>query len=234
VVARERDLPPAPRAGLTQDLRLLVDYRDQLVCERTRVQNRLHADLVALVPGYDHRVHGLASKSQRAKAQRVLRGVNGVRAELGRARLARIEAIDDEVRSITETIAEAVVATDTGLMHIPGVGAVTAAKILGEAGDVRRFRSAASFAMASGAAPIPASSGQTVRHRLNRGGNRQLNRALHTIALAQARVDQRAQVYLARKRAEGKTHNESIRCLKRHLADVVYRCMIEDGPHLGT
>jgi transposase len=87
--------------------------------------------------------------------------------------------------------------------------------------------------MACGAAPIPASSGQTNRHRVNHGGNRQLNRALHTIALVQVRVDPRAQGYLDRKRAEGKTWLDSIRYLKRHLADVVYRQMIEDTCESG-
>src|SRR5204863_2098715 len=104
-----------------------------------------------------------------------------------------------------------------------------AAKLLGETRGVGRFASAAAFAAHAGVAPVPASSGTTTRHRLNRGGNRQLNRALFTIAMVQARWDPRASEYLERKRAEGKSPAEARRCLKRHLASVVYRAMQEDA-----
>lgn len=113
-------------------------------------------------------------------------------------------------------------------MAIPGVGPLVAAKILGETHDPRHFRDAAAFASHAGAAPVPASSGNTHRHRLARGGNRQLNRALFTIAMVQARWHPDARAYLARKRAEGKTGAEARRCLKRHLAAVVYRAMLRD------
>jgi transposase len=95
-----------------------------------------------------------------------------------------------------------------------------AAKILGETRGVARFRSAAAFAAHAGTAPIPASSGRVQRHRLNRGGNRQLNRALYTIAMVQARWDPAARAYLERKTTEGKTATEARRCLKRHLSNV--------------
>jgi len=115
------------------------------------------------------------------------------------------------------------------LMGICGVGSLTAARLLAETGDIRRFHSADAFAMAAGVAPIPASSGKTQRHRLNRGGNRQLNWALYTIAFVQSRCDERARRYLARKQAEGKSWKEAIRCLKRQLARVVYRQMLADA-----
>lgn len=114
------------------------------------------------------------------------------------------------------------------LLAIRGVGPIVAAKILAETRGVRRFRSAAAFAAHSGTAPIPASSGRVQRHRLNRGGNRQLNRALYTIAMVQARWDPSARAYLDRKISEGKSANEALRCLKRHLANVVYRALIAD------
>ena len=104
-----------------------------------------------------------------------------------------------------------------------------AAKILGETHDVGRFPTAAAFAAHAGVAPIPASSGTTTRHRLNRGGNRQLNRALFTVAMVQARWDEQGSAYLARKRAEGKSPAEARRCLMRHLAGVVYRSMVLDA-----
>jgi len=121
-----------------------------------------------------------------------------------------------------------VAATGTTLAGIVGISHLNAARILGEVGDVRRFRSPAAFAAGNGTAPIPASSGRTDRHRLNRGGNRRLNRALYVIAITQTRHEPRAADYLARKRAEGKTRREALRCLKRRLSDVVYRQLHAD------
>jgi transposase len=115
------------------------------------------------------------------------------------------------------------------LRAICGVGPIVAGKLLGETHDVGRFPTAAAFAAHAGASPIPASSGTTTRHRLNRGGNRQLNRALFTIAMVQARWDSQGSEYLAKKRAEGKTAPEARRCLMRHLAGVVYRAMVADA-----
>ena len=114
------------------------------------------------------------------------------------------------------------------LLAIRGVGPIVAARILGETRGIRRFRSAAAFAAHSGTAPVPASSGRVQRHRLNRGGNRQLNRALYTIAMVQARWDPSARAYLDRKISEGKSATEALRCLKRHLANVVYRALTAD------
>src|SRR3990172_7565064 len=118
---------------------------------------------------------------------------------------------------------------DDRLLSTCGVGPLMAAKILGEVRDVGRFSSVSAFASYSGTAPIPASSGTVIRHRLHRGGNRQLNRALHTVALTQARRDDRAKVFLTRKRTEGKTPREARRALKRHLASAVYRALLLDA-----
>lgn len=118
--------------------------------------------------------------------------------------------------------------TGTTLTEIPGVGALVAARILAEVGDVARYPTAAHFASANGTAPIPASSGRTVRHRLNRGGNRRLNKALHFAALTKAHAEPRAREYLERKRFAGKTGREAVRCLKRRLSDVVYRQLEAD------
>jgi transposase len=114
---------------------------------------------------------------------------------------------------------------DHPLRQLPGAGVLVTAKLIGEAGDMRRFRSADAFAMLAGVAPIPASSGQTQRLRLNRGGNRQLNRALYVIALVQAWHHPPAQAFIARKRTEGKSWREALRALKRHLARVVFRLL---------
>ena len=114
------------------------------------------------------------------------------------------------------------------MLGICGIGPLVAAKLLGETHAVARFSSEAAFAAHTGTAPVPASSGITRRHRLNRGGNRQLNRALFTIAMVQARWGPRARAYLDRKRAEGKSPAEARCCLMRHLAAVVYRAMVAD------
>ena len=105
------------------------------------------------------------------------------------------------------------------LLELPGAGPLVTAKLVGEIGDIGRFRSSDAFAAFAGVAPIPASSGQTQRMRLNRGGNRQLNRALHTIALAQAIHHAPARAYIERKRAEGKTWREALRALNAHSAE---------------
>jgi len=129
---------------------------------------------------------------------------------------------------ITSVIDEAVEQSGIGLRAIVGVGPVVAAWILAEVGDIRRFSSMSHFAAANGTAPIPAESDRVRRHRLNRGGNRRLNRALHTIALIRSRVDPRAKAYLERRRSEGKSRREAVRCLKRHLSNVIYRRMLAD------
>jgi transposase len=118
------------------------------------------------------------------------------------------------------------------LLDAPGAGVLTAAKLIAETGDVGRFRSSDAFAAFAGVAPIPASSGQRQRMRLNRGGNRQLNRALHTIATVQAAHHAPAQAYLIRKQAEQKTRREAIRALKRQLVRTVFRRLREGAEGL--
>ena len=120
-------------------------------------------------------------------------------------------------------------ATGTKLTSITGVSFLGAARILGEVGDVRRFPSENHFASATGTAPVPASSGSVRRHRLNRGGNRRLNRAIHIIALVQAQIDPRGRAYMQRRRGDGKSWREAIRCLKRHLSNVIYRQLVTEA-----
>ncbi len=231
IVAREEGLPAVRDPLAYRDLRLLVDYRDQLIAEQTRLRNRLHSDLQTLVPGYgDHlgRLGDLRHATSLPAAQRLLAPLGGVAVELTELRVARLEALSSEIAEIKRRLTSALAGEHPALTAICGVGPVTAARLLGETGDPRRFRSAAAFAMTCGVAPIPASSGKTQRVRLNRRGNRKLNRALFIVAFTQAGKHAPAREYMARKRAEGKTWNEALRCLKRHLADVVYRAMLKD------
>jgi transposase len=226
IVLRERTLPPVNTVQLSTDLKALVDYREQHVHERTRVANRVHADLQILCPG--KHVGPLNSAVGLRRAQQVLEQSVGVRSELGLARIKRLHEIDAEIASLARRIAGAVKDVDTRLVGIPGVGSLTAAKLIAEVGDISRFATKSAFAMACGTAPIPACSGNTVRHRLNRGGNRQLNRALHVVAFVQARSHPPAVAYIQRKRGEGKSRTEALRCLKRHLANVIYTTMIAE------
>jgi transposase len=222
VAARERHLPPIRAQGVVMDLKLLCDYRDQLVAERTRATNRLHQDLVVLAPGYHRRCAGLKLKRLLAVAESLLSGDGTVRGELAQRRIDQLRRLDAEVTELERRITHMVRRHGTSLTAICGVGPLVAARIVGEVGDVRRFPTRNHFASANGTAPIPASSGRVQRHRLNRGGNRQLNRAIHVIALTQSRIDPRARAYMNRRRAEGKSWQEALRCLKRHLSDVVY------------
>ena len=153
--------------------------------------------------------------------------LSGVTAEIALRRLARLDALAAEIAELRGRVAS-LSSGHAALLAIPGIGPITAARLLGETGDPTRFRSAAAFAMACGVAPIPASSGNTQRYRLNRGGNRKLNYALHIVALTQAREHAPARAYLERKQAEGRTWKDGTRSLKRHLADVVYRAMLAD------
>lgn len=224
VTAGEAALPPVRLADRAEEIGLLVAAREDLIGEATRVRNRLHADLLVLVPGYGGMVANLVAERNRRSIGRRLRGLVGVRAELARSRLARLGKLMAETRVLEGRIG--LLVEGHPMLRLPGVGVVTAAKLIAETGDPARFRSPDAFAMLAGVAPIPASSGQTHHLRLNRGGNRQLNRALYSIALAQARHHPPAKAYIARKRAEGKTWREAIRALKRHLARVVYRILV--------
>jgi transposase len=118
------------------------------------------------------------------------------------------------------------------LLTEPGFGPLIAAKLVGEIAGAQRFATAAKLARAAGVAPIPASSGNTQRHRLDQGGNRQINAALHRVVVTRARCHQPTRDYIARRRSEGKSTREAIRCLKRYLARHVWRLL--QPPHPGS
>ena len=228
VVIRGEGLSTAERDSICVDLKLLSDWRDQLIHTRTRLANQTHKDLVILAPGYERRVPNLVAAKHLAAALKLLRGLRSVRAQLVRRRIAELRRLDAEAARVRTEIEAKVAQSSTSLTKIHGVGSLAAARILGEVGDPRRIRSRAAFAAMSGTAPLEASSGSVRRHRLNRIGNRQLNRALYVIALTQARSHPEARRYLEKKLQEGKSRREGLRCLKRHLSNVVYRHLIND------
>jgi transposase len=223
-VLREPDLPAAQHDQVSRDLKLLVDHREDLVAERTRAQNRLRWHLHDLDPQLEVPARGLdrlvvldrlTAWLAKQPTSMVVRIAGELLADI-RAVTARINAAERELAALAEQAAPA-------LLQLPGVGALTAAKIVGETANVDRFRSEACFAMHAGVAPIPASSGRTNRHRLARGGNRQLNAALHRIAVTQIRLPSSlGQTYYQRRRAQGDTSMEALRALKRRLARVVF------------
>jgi transposase len=233
VTARE-ELAPVRTATVDRDLKLLCDFREQLLAERTRAQNRLHADLVTLHPGYERRVASLAKPGSLEAAARVLERDRTVQACLARRRIERIRELDSERAELEQEIRRLVRELGTGLVDLVGVGELIAARIIGEVGDVARIPSRRHFASLNGTAPISASSGQQRRHRLNRGGNRRLNQAIHMMALTQARMDPRARAYMARRLGEGRSRRDASRALKRHLSDVVYQQLRQDANGSGT
>lgn len=232
VTARETDLPPIRRVDPTTELGLLLAARTDVVTEATRVRNRLHADLVVLVPGYGATAANLVWERHLVTVTRVLRRLPGVHAELARDRLVELRRLQARGQALAGRIGQLIVGHP--LLGLPGVGPLTAATLVARTGDPSRFRSADAFAMLAGVAPIPASSGQTQRMRLNRGGNRELNRALHVIATVQARCHPPAQAYVARKVAEGKSRRDAIRCLKRQLVRTVFGLLVEGSQRART
>ena len=209
-------------------LRAVTEHRDDLVRTRTQLINRLHALLVKLVPSGLTR--GLTADAASDALRRVrpreplARTLRTIAVDL----VAELRRLDRRIGEATQALSAAVTASKTTLTELLGVGDVVAAKLLARTGPITRFPTSAAFASYCGVAPIEVSSGDVVRHRLSRAGDRQLNYALHVIALAQIRYDGPGREYYQRKRAAGKSHKEAMRCLKRRLADVVYRTMIND------
>jgi len=220
--------PVDPEIG-SEVLRLLSERREDLVAERTRALNRLHGLLRDLLPG------GVAGTLSAHRAARILRDIRprGASARL-RRRLASeilrdVRTLDRKMADLNERIEAEVEVSGTTLTEIFGIGPILAAKIIGTAGDVARFPTKAHFASYSGTAPVEASSGEVVRHRLSLAGNRHLNNALHMVAICQARSDARGGAYYRKKIAEGKSHKEALRCLKRRITDAVFRSLMADS-----
>lgn len=230
---RETNLPRAEHTHASRAVKLLVDHRQSLIATRTRLQNRLRWHLHELDPELDPVSRGLARKHVLAAVQARLEALpsdpaTGVVKRLALELLADVRDLTTRVYALERELADLVAAQAPQLLTLPGCGVLTAAKLIGETANPGRFRSEACFAMHAGVAPIPASSGKTTgRHRLARGGNRQLNAALHMIAITQARLDSPGRIYYQRRRSEGNTTMEALRALKRRLARVVYRLLTQ-------
>jgi transposase len=221
--------PISQSDGAHDVLRLLIDRHRDLVARRTQCVNRLHVLLADLLPGRVRR--GLSSDEAAALLRRVRApvGADATRRQLARDALADVRSLERAIRRLDARLEAAILATGTSLLKLHGVGTVVAATLLGHIGDIRRFPTAGHFAAYCGVAPLEASSGDVVRHRLSRLGDRQLNAALSVMALTQAGSHPLGRAYYQRKQAEGHSEAEALRCLKRRLADVVYRCLRRDA-----
>jgi transposase len=229
---REPELPAAQLEGPSRALRLLVDHRDDLVQERTRVINRLRWHLHELAPGFRIPARKLTRPATWRQVSELLGQQQGLVAELAREQLARIQALSETAQQCERRIAALTAPLAPKLLELEGCGILTAAKLVAETADVSRFRSRGRYARNNGSAPIPVSSGNQNRVRLNRGGNRQLNAALHRIAITQARLNGRGQAYLDKQMAAGHSKTEALRALRRRLSDEVYRRIWQD--HLAA
>ena len=228
--ARNERLAAVDPEAASEVLRLLSERREDLVAERTRALNRLHGLLRDLLPG------GVAGKLSAERAARILHGIRPkgasarLRRQLASEVLRDIRTLDRKIADLSGRIEAEVEAWGTTLTEIFGVGPILAARIIGTVGDVARFPTKAHFASYSGTAPLEASSGEVVRHRLSLAGNRKLNYALHMVATCQARSDARGGTYYRKKMAEGKSRKEALRCLKRRVSDAVFRSLLADSP----
>src|SRR5512133_48027 len=214
-------LPGAYLDGAALDIRLLVDHREDLIAARTADQQRLRWHLHDLWPELEIPAGALDTSKWLGKiSRRLARAQQTTRVRVARELVRQITARTTRIRELQAELAALV----------ESYAPLTAAKLIGEIAGADRFATDAKLARTSGAAPIPASSGNTSRHRLDRGGNRQLNCALHRLAINKGKWDPDTAAYLARKQTEGKSRKEALRCLKRHLARRVWKLLQTPAP----
>ena len=229
VAVRTQGLRVLSYDGELEALRMLVDRREELTRQRVQTVNRLQRLLSELTPGK-------AKKDITAvQAKAILAGVRPrdlagkTRRRLAVEQLGELIAVEKKTKALTKQLKAMVLARGSTLMDLPGVGPVVAARILADVGDVARFADRNRFASWTGTAPLDASSGEQIRHRLSRAGNRKMNHMLHIAAATQARLNTEGRAYYRRKLAEGKTRMEAMRCLKRRISDAVYRQLLADA-----
>lgn len=225
---REPDLQVATLDQPQRELRLLVDYREDLIGDRTRHMLRLRWFLIEL---------GIAEPPIRSLNRRVvlarlvadLAARSEPSARIARELVRRIAELTVDIETLEREVTRLVVPLAPSLLALPGCGPLTAAKLLGETAGIARFRSKEAFARHNGTAPQPVSSGNSVRFRLSRGGNRQLNAALYRIAITQSRLKGSGREYLDGRLAAGDTGKEAMRALCRRLSDIVFRRLRQDA-----
>ncbi len=225
---RQPGLAVVRREDHTQVLRILAKRHLELTALRTQAVCRLHAVLVLLKPGGMGRRLSAKQASRMLGGLRTLDPVGEQRRRVAKEHLADIRRLDREIKANKMLIRPAVVASNTTVTDVFGVGPIVAAFLIGYTGDPTRFAAADHYAAYNGTAPIEVSSGGKTRHRLSLRGNRKLNHAIHMAAVTQIRFDTPGRSYYDRKIAEGKTKKEALRALKRRISDVVYRKLVAD------
>ena len=223
------DLPVARLDGIERELRLLVDHREDLVAERTRIISRLRWHLHELDPGWTAPTKlQRGSAFDKVQAHLSHRDDGTIVRRLALRLVEHLRLLTDEIDELTAEITVRVTPVAPSLLAIVGCGALSAAKIIGETAQAGRFRSKDAYARHNGTAPLPVWSSNKQRHRLSRTGNRQFNAALHRIATTQARCYPPARQLLERRTNGGDGGMEALRILKRRLSDIVYRAMLAD------
>jgi transposase len=223
---REPDLPLARLAGPEREIKLLVDHREDLVQESTRHQRRLRWHLHAIDPELQPPLRCLAlAGNLDALARKLARRPQDAQVVICRELIRRIRELTRRIKELKSQLHHLVRRRCPALLELPGCGPLMAARILAEVEDINRFANERHLASYAGARPLLASSGKQQRHRLNRTGNRRLNRALYIIALTQARIHQPARDYIARRVSEGKSTREAMRALKRYIARRIYHIL---------
>jgi transposase len=212
-----------------ETLRMLVDRREELARQRTQAANRLQRLLGELTPGKAKKDITTAQAKAILASVRPRDLVGKTRRRLAAEQLSDLVAIEKRTKSLTKELKAMVEDSGSTLMELPGVGPIVAARVLADVGDVTRFADRNRFASWTGTAPIEASSGEHVRHRLSRAGNRRMNHMIHIAAATQIRLDTEGRRYYRRKLAAGKTRMETMRCLKRRISDALYRQLLTDA-----
>jgi transposase len=210
-------------------LRVLADRRRSLGEDHTRVVNQVHALLLELIPGGAKRDLSAAQAKALLATVRPRDVAGKTRRRVAAELIADLERIYSRKKAADKELRQLVIATGSNLLKLHGIGPSGAAQLLVDVADITRFPDRSHFASWNGTAPIDASSGDQVRHRLSRLGNRQINRTLHIMATVQLRNQTEGRRYYDRRKAEGKTSNEAMRALKRRLSDIVYRTMLDDA-----
>ena len=234
VAALAGDATPIPVEDLSTVLALLDERRANLAAHRTRLVNQLHALLRDLVPGGADTDLTATAAARVLAAVRPVGPVEAARKQLARDLVAEVREVDVRLAKLSAQMSKTLAEHGSRLLEVDGIGPVVATRLLGRTGRASRFPTSSAFANYAGVAPVEVASADRARHRLPRGGDRQLNLALHIAALTQVRMrDSLGRAYYDRKIAEGKTRNEAMRCLKRRLADHVWRIMIADERRTG-
>jgi transposase len=233
VAVRTSNLRALKVDGELEALRMLTDRREALTRRRVQTVNRLQALLAELLPGQAKKdITALQAKAMLARVRP--RDVAGkTRRRIAAEELSELIVVDMKIKKATAELKTMVLARNSRLMDLHGVGPVVAARVLADVGDVTRFADRNRFASWTGTAPLDASSGEQNRHRLSRAGNRRMNHMIHIAAVTQLRLDTEGRAYYRRKRADGKKPMEAMRCLKRRISDAVYRQLVADAQRLA-